>query len=117
MTATITAQMSEAELQNSVRKMCDHLRLAVQHIFDARRSWLPGWPDLTIIGTSVLFAELKSQSGQLSADQARVRRLIEGAGGRWVLWRPEHLLSGEIARELTGLSSLRIAAFMAKDMK
>jgi hypothetical protein len=113
MIAAIAARMSEGELQDRVRAMADSLGLAVQHIHDARRSWLVGWPDLVIIGTSVLYAELKSQTGQLSPDQARVGRLIERAGGRWLLWRPEHLLSGEIARELTALSALSIAAYAA----
>lgn len=110
---TVASLMSENELQDRIRSMCDSLHLAVQHIADARRCWLTGWPDLTIIGSEIIFAELKSQTGQPSPDQHRVRQLLERAGARWVLWRPEHLLSGEIARELTAISALRIAGNMA----
>lgn len=109
MSRLYAAKMTEDELQAAVRRMCTDLGLAVQHIHDPRRSWLPGWPDLTIIGTDILFAELKSQHGTLSPEQRRVSRIIKAAGGRWVLWRPMDLLSGEIARTLTALAAAQPA--------
>jgi hypothetical protein len=109
--------MTERELQDRVRRLCDHLGLEVQHIYDARGSWLPGWPDLTIFGTSILFAELKRQTGSASPDQRHVATTIRRAGLPWVCWRPSDLLNGEIARVLTGLSPLDIAAFTTADIE
>jgi len=97
--------MTEATLQERIRKMCSGLGLAVQHIHDSRRCWLPGWPDLVIFGDgSVLWVELKTQAASLTDDQRWVCEIIRSAGGRWVLWRPSHLLSGEIARTLAELA-------------
>lgn len=98
--------MTEDELQDRIRGRCRELGLSVQHIEDPRRSWLPGWPDLTIFGTAILFAELKSETGELSAEQIRVREIIEDAGGRWVLWRPSDWRSGLIQRALEDLAAL-----------
>jgi hypothetical protein len=113
----IAMAMLERELQDRVRLMCDHLGLAVQHIEDARRCWLPGWPDLTVLGTSVMFIELKNMTNTLSADQRKVRRIIEGAGLAYRLWRPADLLDGTVAQELTAISKLSITAFTAADIE
>ena len=103
----------ERWLQDQVRALCAGLGLHVQHMEDARRSWLPGWPDLVILGTSadqenpaILYRELKGSSGNLSADQRKIGWLINQAGGDWALWRPSDLLNGRIQRELTAISPL-----------
>jgi hypothetical protein len=105
--------MTERDLQDRVRKMCGQLGLAVQHIEDSRRCWLPGWPDLSIFGTSAIFAELKRQDEDLTPQQRKVGRVIASAGLRWVCWKPADLLDGTIAFELTAISGRKIAAFMA----
>ncbi len=112
------ARMSERDLQDRVRRMCDQLGLAVEHTENSLqgRTWLPGWPDLTICGTRILYRELKSMHGQLSHDQRRVGRIIANAGGDWDVWRPIDLFSGQIALELTAISRLDIAVFTADDI-
>lgn len=115
--ARLARSMSEAQLQAAVRRMCDHLGVAVNHFEDSRRSWLPGKPDLEILGTSRLDVELKSMTGSPSGAQRRYIRLIQAAGGRVLVWTPEQLLDGTIARELASLSPLPIAAFTADDIE
>jgi len=69
-----------------------------------------GWPDWTFIGKWIMYRELKSETGTLRPDQAKVRNLILAAGGDWDLWRPSDYLSGRVARELAALAGLRAGA-------
>lgn len=112
-----TWSMSEADLQESVRKMCDHLGLAVRHVRDERGNWLPGWPDLDIVGKRLIHRELKSQRGQLTPDQRRVGYLLANAGQDWAVWRPSDLLGGTVAKELVAISPLEIAVFSADSIE
>lgn len=97
--------ITERYLQDQVRKLCGDLGFIVQHLEDSRRSWVPGWPDLEIIGgRGIIYRELKGQQGPVSPDQRRIGRIISTAGGDWAIWRPRDLLSGRIASELTALS-------------
>jgi hypothetical protein len=79
--------MTEAELQRLVIMSCRRLGLHPYHTFDSRRSE-PGWPDLVITGTAMLFRELKSRDGVLTPAQRRWGSRIERAGGDWAVWRP-----------------------------
>ena len=100
------AQMSEVELQDTVRKMCDALGLVVRHVRDERGNWVTGWPDLDILGPhGIIWRELKSMRGQLTPDQRRVGSLMTRAGLDWAVWRPVDLLDGTIARQLTAISN------------
>lgn len=92
--------MSEDRLMELIRAACKELGLAVFHVHDARRSWGPGFPDLVICGSDVLYAECKDADGELSAFQRQWMRRLIAAGQQWRLWRPEHWLTGEIAAEL-----------------
>lgn len=96
--------MSEAQLQLEVRKLCESRGLAVQHVGDPRRAWLPGWPDLVIIGTTVVWAELKRQGEELDPEQRRVRHRLIAAGQQYRIWKPRDLLCGVIAAELAAMS-------------
>ena len=69
-----------------------------------------GWPDWCFIGKRIMYRELKSESGTLRPDQRKVGGLILAAGGDWDVWRPSDYLSGRIARELTAISAVRVAA-------
>jgi hypothetical protein len=99
------ARMTEAELQDRVRAMCDALGLVVRHVRDERGNWLQGWPDLDILGTRLIHRELKSMRGQLTGDQRRVGAKLTRAGQDWAVWRPVDLLDGTIARKLTAISN------------
>ena len=97
--------MTEAQLQAEVLELCGRYGLMALAIPDSRRlQHGKGWPDLVIAGHSLLFAELKDESGQLSAGQRRWKWKLQAAGLRWVLWRPCHLASGEIDSELRAIA-------------
>lgn len=96
--------MSEDDLMEAIRTGCQALNLDVFHVHDARRSWGPGYPDLTICGRRLLFAECKREDGELSPLQRHWSRKLQAAGQRWVLWRPSDLLSGEVTRILRELA-------------
>lgn len=60
-----------------------------------------GWPDLILCGhRRFLVAELKSDTGSLSDDQARWRLEMDLAGIEYHVWRPVDWMSGEIAKVL-----------------
>jgi len=79
--------MSEAELQRLVAELCARLGLHHYHTFDSRRSE-PGFPDSVIIGSEIMFRELKSADGVLKPEQRRWGSRIQRAGGNWAVWRP-----------------------------
>lgn len=71
----------------------------------------PGWPDWVIIGNRIIYRELKTERGALTAEQRLVGEKITAAGGNWAVWRPRDLLSGQIARELASISAYQPAMF------
>ena len=94
--------MTEKQLQEVVRQACKAIGLLHYHTHDARRSE-PGFPDCVIVGTHVIFAELKTEKGKLSADQKVWRDRILDAGGDWHLWRPSDWTCDYIRDILVGL--------------
>lgn len=109
--------MTEAELMEGIRRMCDRLGLLAFHVRDSRGSWGPGFPDLVISSRKgCVFAECKSMTGTLSPDQRRWRDALTTAGMPYQVWKPSHYYDGTIANELVKLSSLPIAVFTAADM-
>lgn len=110
----LASRWSEEELQEHVRSLCAALGLAVQHVHDPRRSWLPGWPDLVIIGPAgIRYRELKSETGSLRPDQRSVGSRITRAGGNWAVWRPRDWYSGVIQRQLEEISGTQAELFSA----
>lgn len=100
------AAMTERDLDRAVQRICRDLHLLVFHAWDSRHSGA-GFPDLVIVGSAVVWAELKTMTGQLRPAQIIWRDRLLEAGEQWFLWRPSHLASGEIARTLTQISYLR----------
>jgi hypothetical protein len=94
--------MTERQLMQSVTDLCRVFHLLCYHTRDSRGS-SAGFPDLVIIGSAILYAELKSASGKLTIEQGVWRDGIREAGGMWALWRPEHWHSGEIRRALEAI--------------
>lgn len=110
----IAAHMSEDELQELIRQRCTSLSLAVQHIHDSRRCWLPGWPDLVVFGHGrTLYRELKSETGSLSPEQRAVGSIITRAGGNWAVWRPRDWISGVIPRQLEDIAGVQAELWKA----
>ena len=94
------ARMPERELQGLVAEMCAHLNLLHFHVYYAKHM-RAGWPDSTIIGAGkVIFRELKSEYGRLTAEQKLVGERLKAAGAEWNVWRPRHWISGQIETEL-----------------
>jgi hypothetical protein len=96
--------VTEAQLLELITSRCDQLGLLWFHVFDSRKSRLPGFPDLVIAGHGLLFRELKSAGGPVSARQSAWGRVITGAGGNWAVWRPCDWESGLIQSELRTLA-------------
>lgn len=103
--------MNEAELQRLIADLCMWLGLHHYHTYDSRRSQ-PGFPDAVIVGTRILFRELKSTNGVLRPEQRRWGSVINRAGGDWCVWRPQHWNDGTILRQLLairqGLRAVRL---------
>lgn len=80
--------MTENEWQRRITDYCDLLGLLWHHETDSRRS-KEGFPDLVIVGASgTLFAELKTDTGRLTAKQREwIDRINTSRAEAWV-WRP-----------------------------
>lgn len=100
------AAMTEAQLQEAVRRMCADLGLFHFHVLNSK-GCEPGWPDSVVIGRRVLYRELKSEFGRPTAEQTRVGYLLKAAGASWRIWRPSDLLSGQIAAELAEIAAVQ----------
>ena len=98
--------MTESELQEAVRVMCAQLGLYQYHTHDSRRSAL-GFPDCVIINLrdgTVMWRELKSDTGQPTTDQKRVGYALQAGGHDFAIWRPADLAAGRIGRQLVLLA-------------
>jgi hypothetical protein len=91
--------MTEAELQAEVIKAVHQFGLMVYHTHDSRRSQ-PGFPDLVIVGSSVEFWELKSETGKASPEQREWIFALKQAGNYAGLFRPSDwdVMLGRLAR-------------------
>jgi len=90
---TLDEAMSEKELQRAVLALAAVYGYRAYHTHDSRRSH-KGFPDLTLVGRGrVIFAELKSQGGKVSPDQADWLADLQRVGGtvRAYVWRPSDL--------------------------
>ena len=109
----LAAAMSEDRgpdsLDAHVRRLMKDLGLWGFHPFDSRRS-KEGWPDWTILGSRVLYRELKAEKGKVTVAQQAVGDMLTAAGDDWAVWRPSDLFSQRIARELVAISRLGRAA-------
>lgn len=105
----MAGRMSEDELFEKVRKMCQGLRLLHYHTHDSRGSQ-PGYPDWHIIGPErSMFRELKTERGELTKDQTEWLDALHRVGHDADVWRPSDLLiNGRIKRELTDLSRVKV---------
>lgn len=82
--------------------LCVRLGVRWYHAHDSRRS-VPGWPDLVLVGSRIIFRELKSATGTLRPEQRDWRDVLQAAGEDWAIWRPIDLESGRIEAELRTL--------------
>lgn len=101
--------ITEAQLQEAVIDAAHVLGLYVAHFRPAKTAhgWRTpvaadgkGWPDLVIVGTGVLYRELKRESERQSKFQRVWEERLVAAGADFDVWRPSHWLSGRIESEL-----------------
>jgi hypothetical protein len=91
--------VSEDELLGLVAAECDRLGLWWWHDMHPVRN-KPGLPDLIIVGSKVLFAELKSAGSGPTPEQTRVGWRLLAAGASYALWYPADWRDGTIGSEL-----------------
>jgi hypothetical protein len=106
--AARAAKMSEKGLDLKVRALLNELRLAPFsfHPTDGVGGMRPGWPDWTIIGSRVIFRELKAEKGYLSPVQKLVVAHLQAVGADVAVWKPRDLYSGRIAAELAEIADV-----------
>ena len=110
-------EMTEAELVDSIIELAQRLGWMAVHSRPARlaagyRTAIQGdkgFVDLVLARHGrVIFAECKSEKGQLSGEQYNWQCELEGVPGKWTwkehpeyyIWRPSDWLSGEVERLL-----------------
>jgi hypothetical protein len=97
--------MSEADFQKQVLELCKHLGLLTYHTYDSRRSQ-PGFPDLVIVGRDhMLYRELKTDTGRVSAEQIQWLEALRRLGVDADVWRPKDWPT-RVHKELQALGSL-----------
>ena len=88
---SLKGALSERDWQQQVRQIARLYGWTMQyHTHDARRSD-PGWPDLVLhhpeLGRTI-FAELKTDSGKITAAQAEWLHALGISGLETAVWRP-----------------------------
>lgn len=88
----VATQMTEAELQGWVATSARMLGWLVYHTYDSRRSEA-GYPDTTLVrGSRLVYAELKSMRGKVTAAQQQWLDALRRVPGVEVyVWRPDEL--------------------------
>lgn len=107
----IARAMSEQQLEDAICDMLDTFGFYYHHDRPARTKdgkWKNhvrgqnGFPDLLIVGNRTIYAELKSQRGQLRPEQREWFTRLKTAGQEVYLWRPADWLDGTIGETLIG---------------
>ena len=98
---SVMPPLSERQFQAQVIELARRFDWMVFHPVTAQKKGVyatfqagdKGYPDLTLAkaGEGLLFAELKTDTGKLSAEQLRWAFEIQRAGGEWHLWRPSDM--------------------------
>ena len=82
--------MSEKEFQDAVVEFARWTGWLVFHDNDSRRN-VAGFPDLVLVHPvrGVLFCELKTDTGRVTAAQQRWLDTLTAAGAEAYVWRPD----------------------------
>src|SRR4051812_49060688 len=81
-------RLTEKSFMNTVVQYARLNGWLVYHTFDSRRS-APGFPDCVLVRDGVvIFAELKTDAGKLTADQEEWLDALREAGEFVRVWRP-----------------------------
>ena len=82
--------ITEKHFQSHVLRYAKKRGWHVYHTHDSRRSE-PGFPDLVLVRNKVLFRELKTDKGRLTAAQKAWGESLTTAGADYAVWRPKAL--------------------------
>jgi hypothetical protein len=99
--------MTGHEMDAKIAMMLKELGLTGVHIPDSRRIDQAGygWPDWVIVGTRIIYREIKGSNDILSIAQRKVARAIMHAGGDWAVWGPQDFYPrGRVRRELESIA-------------
>ena len=99
--------MTENELQQRIIELAKFLRIPYWRDNYSRRN-IPGWPDIVLIGSTIVYAELKSDIGHLRPEQAAFIDALRNAGAEVHVWRPRDW--DEIERRIKRLAFKGIPA-------
>ena len=77
----------EKAFQAEVVKLAKSLGWKKYHTYDSRKSDA-GFPDLVLVRERVIYAECKTDDGELTADQLNWRDWLLAAKQEWHCWRP-----------------------------
>lgn len=83
----LTLAISEKDWQSQVIEVAGVGGWRHYHTHDSRRS-AKGFPDLVFVRDRVVYAELKSEIGQLRPEQVEWLEALAAAGQEAYLWRP-----------------------------
>jgi hypothetical protein len=98
------ASMTESQLMWFIERLCKQRGILCWHAPDSRRQ-IRGFPDLLLIGArGVLWRELKSWRGALTAEQRGFGSRLISAKQDWATWRPHDLVNGTIRRQLDAIA-------------
>ena len=93
-------QVTERELQDSVRDLAKLEGWAHYHTHDSRKSE-PGFPDSILCrGERLLAVELKRENGKLTPEQENWLEKLRETGAETYVWRPSDWRYGRIAEVL-----------------
>lgn len=79
--------MSEKAWQKQVIQLATMLGFRAYHTHLSKWS-NPGWPDLVLVRERIIYAELKTDKGKVSAEQAAWLTALAEAGQECYVWRP-----------------------------
>lgn len=86
--ARIPDRLTEKQFQGFVVSVAKLYGWWVYHTFNSKRSE-PGFPDLVLVREpDLIFAELKTDKGKLTKEQAAVIAKLQRCGQRVAVWRP-----------------------------
>ena len=81
-------KITERQFMGKVEQLAEYCGWWVWHDNDSRRN-RAGWPDLVLLRPGrLIFAELKTDTGKLSAEQRRILSMLKMAGQEVYVWRP-----------------------------
>jgi hypothetical protein len=83
----VSVHVAEKDFQATVVAAAEQLGWRAFHTYDSRRSE-PGFPDLVLVRERVVFVELKTERGRVSAEQAAWVAALCEAGAECHVWRP-----------------------------